>query len=103
MPKSLELVPNLGQMVRQARRDMGMSHEDLGRKIRERVSVLRKIESDKMVPDLVLAEKLEHALKIKLRVPPSEPKAQISSTNKPQGATLGDLISFNLNQEEAEK
>lgn len=103
MPESLELVPNLGQMVRQARRDMGMSHDDLGRKIRERVSVLRKIESDKMVPDLVLAEKLEHALKIKLRVPPSEPKAQISSTNKPQGATLGDLISFKLKQEEAEK
>jgi putative transcription factor len=103
MPDTLELVSNLGQMVRQARRDMGMSHEDLGRKIRERVSVLRKIESDKMIPDFVLAEKLEHALKIKLRVPPSEPKAQISSTNKPKGTTLGDLISFKLKQEEAEK
>ncbi len=103
LPDTLDLVPNLGQMVRQARRDMGMSHEDLGRKISERVSVLRKIESDKMVPDLVLAEKLEHTLKIKLRVPPSEPKAQISATNKPQSTTLGDLISFKLKQEEVEK
>ena len=103
LPDTLELVPNLGEMVRQARRDKGLSHEDLGRKISERVSVLRKIESDKMVPDLVLTEKLEHALKIKLRAPPIEPKAQISATNKPQSTTLGDLISFKLKQEEVEK
>ena len=102
VPETLELVENFGQLVRQAREDLGLSHEDLGRKIRERVSVLRKIESGKLVPDLGLAEKLEHILKIKLRVPPLEPKAQISPTNKPQGTTLGDLINFKL-KEEGEK
>jgi putative transcription factor len=90
--ETMELVDNLGQQVRQARRGLGLSHEDLGRKIREKVSVLRKIESGKMAPDLVLAEKLEHALKIKLRVPPSEPKTQFVSLSKPRGATLGDLV-----------
>ena len=90
--ETLELVDDFGQRVRQARRGLEMSHEDLGRKIREKVSVLRKIESGKMVPDLVLAEKLEHALKIKLRVPPSEPKTQFVSLSKPRGTTLGDLI-----------
>jgi ribosome-binding protein aMBF1 (putative translation factor) len=45
-----------------------------------------------MVPDLVLAQKLEHALKIKLRVPASEPKAQFVSLSKPRGTTLGDLV-----------
>ena len=69
-----------------------MSHEDLGRKIREKVSVLRKIESGKMVPDLGLAERLEHALKVKLRVPSSEPKAQYVSLSKPRVTTLGDLV-----------
>jgi putative transcription factor len=90
--ETLELVDDFGQRVRQARRGLEMSHEDLGRKIREKVSVLRKIESGKMVPDLVLAEKLEHALKVKLRVPPSEPKTQFVSLSKPRGTTLGDLV-----------
>ncbi|UCC58824.1 MAG: TIGR00270 family protein [Candidatus Bathyarchaeum sp.] len=90
--ETLELVDDFGKRVRQARRGLELSHEDLGRKIREKVSVLRKIESGKMVPDLVLAEKLEHALKIKLRVPPSEPKTQFVTLSKPRGTTLGDLV-----------
>ncbi|MCW4015698.1 MAG: multiprotein bridging factor aMBF1 [Candidatus Bathyarchaeota archaeon] len=102
VPETLELVENLGQLVRQARESLGMSHDDLGKKTRERVSVLRKIESGKMVPDLVLAEKLEHTLKIKLRVPPSEPKAQFNASSKPHGTTLGDLIQFKVKKREAE-
>ena len=54
--ETLELVENLGHVVRQARESSGMSHEDLGRKTKERVSVLRKIESGKMDPVLGLAE-----------------------------------------------
>ncbi len=103
VPETLEVVDNFAQLVRQAREGLGMSHEDLGRKIRERVSVLRKIESGKMVPDLGLAEKLEHTLKIKLRVPTSDPKAQSSSSSKPRGTTLGDIIKFKVNEEEAGK
>jgi putative transcription factor len=91
--ETLELVSDFSQRVKQARRGLGLSHEDLGRKIREKVSVLRKIESNKMAPDLVLAEKLEHALKIKLRVPPSEkPETQFVSLTKPRSTTLGDII-----------
>jgi putative transcription factor len=101
--ETLELVSDFAPLVRQAREGLGLSHEDLGRTIRERVSVLRKIESGKMVPDLALAEKLEHTLRIKLRVPPSEPKAQLTPSSKPRGTTLGDLIQFKLNEEEAEK
>ena len=103
VPEAFELVADLGQQVRQAREQLDLNHEDLGRKIREKVSVLRKIESGKMVPDLALAEKLEHTLKIRLRVPPSEPKAQLSSSSKPRGTTLGDLIQFKLKEKEAEK
>ena len=99
--ETLELVGDFGQRVRQAREGLGLSHEDLGRKIRERVSVIRKIESGKMVPDLVLAEKLEHALKIKLRVPVSEPNVQPVLSSKPRGTTLGDLIQFKVKEKEA--
>jgi len=101
--ETLELVGDFGQRVRQAREGLGLSHEDLGRKIRERVSVLRKIESGKMVPDLVLAEKLEHALKITLRVPASEPNVQPVLSSKPRGTTLGDLIQFKVKEKEAQK
>jgi putative transcription factor len=101
--ETLELVGDLGQRVRQAREGLELSHEDLGRKIRERVSVLRKIESGKMVPDLMLAEKLEHALKIKLRVPASEPKVQPVLSSKPRGTILGDLIQFKVKEKEAKK
>jgi len=101
--ETLELVGDFGQRVRQAREGLELSHEDLGRKIRERVSVLRKIESGKMIPDLVLAEKLEHALKITLRVPASEPNVQPVLSSKPRGTTLGDLIQFKVKEKEAQK
>ena len=101
--EEFEVVTDVGQQVRQARGHLNLSHEDLGRKIREKVSVLRKIESGKMIPDLVLAEKLEHALKIKLRVPASEPNVQPVSSSKPHGTTLGDLIQFKVKEKEAQK
>lgn len=101
--ETLELVDDFGQRVRQARRKLELSHKDLGRKIREKVSVLRKIESGKMVPDLVLAEKLEHALKIKLRVPPQEPKTQFVLLSRPRGTTLGDLVSPKWQTKEKKK
>jgi putative transcription factor len=101
--ETLELVDDLGQQVRQARRGLALSHEDLGRKISEKVSVIRKIESGKMIPDLALAEKLEHALKITLRVPASEPKVQPALSSKPHGTTLGDLIQFKMKDKEAKK
>ena len=101
--ETLELVGDFGQRVRQAREGLGLSHEDLGRKIREKVSVLRKIEIGKMVPDLVLAEKLEHALKITLRVPASEPNVQPVLSSKPRGTTLGDLIQFKVKEKEEQK
>ena len=100
--ETLELVGDFGQRVRQAREGLELSHEDLGRKIREKVSVLRKIESGKMVPDLGLAEKLEHTLKIKLRVLVTEPKAQISTSSRPHGATFGDLIQFKVKKKGAQ-
>ena len=97
---NLEIVSDVGTRVRHAREEAGLSHEDLGRKTREKVSVLRKIESGKMVPDLALAEKLEHTLKITLRVPPEEPKVQSVSSSKSRGTTLGDIIQLKLRDEE---
>lgn len=89
---ALELVDDYRLRVRRARESLGLTHEDLGTRISEKVSVLRKIESGKMVPDHGVAEKLEHALKVKLLVPPSEPKAPITIPSHPREITLGEMI-----------
>ena len=101
LSEDLELIENFGARIREARRDAGLSHENLGREIRERVSVLRKIEIGKMTPNHLLAKKLEHALKVTLLVPPSEPRAARGFLSKPRGVTLGDIV--NLKKGKAEE
>jgi len=100
LQETLELVEDFSFRVRQAREKLGLSQEDLGRKLNEKVSVLRKIESGKMTPDHRLAEKLEHALKIRLLVPFSEPKVPPKVLSGPIEVTLGDIV--NVRKEKAE-
>jgi len=91
--EAFELIDDFGAKIKQAREKIGLSHEDFGKKIREKVSVLRKIESEKMTPDNILIEKLQHALKIKLMVPVSEPAipTKAMATSRPSKLTLGDV------------
>jgi len=101
--ENLELTRDFALQVRRARERLELSHEDLGRKIGEKVSVLRKIESGKMTPDLMLAGKLEHALKIRLLVPPSEPKTPPIALSQPREITLGELVGVEEKKTEATK
>ena len=61
-----ELIEDFNDEVRKARESKNWSREDLGRKINERVSVITRIETGKMTPDIKLTKKLEKALNIKL-------------------------------------
>ena len=101
--ETLELIDDFSPKIRQAREKLGLSHEDLGRKISEKVSVLRKIETGKMTPDHQLAEKLEHTLRIKLLVPPSELKVSPSNLSKPPEITLGKVVHLKKRKTEATK
>lgn len=91
--EDLELVEDYKSLVRKAREGMGLTHDELSRKIGERVSVLQKLETGKMIPDQALTRKLEHTLKIKILQP--APKA---SPGKFKGKllepTLGDIVSI---------
>ncbi|MEM3641932.1 MAG: multiprotein bridging factor aMBF1 [Candidatus Bathyarchaeia archaeon] len=93
----LELVEDFDVRIKRAREKLGLTHEDLGRKINEKVSVLRKIETRKIKPDDKLAAKLEHALKIKLLMPALEEKASSTTIHEPsrRELTLGDLVRLN--------
>jgi len=91
-----EIIQDYTAKIRQAREKLGLTHEELAKKINEKTSVIGKLETGKIQPSNILATKLEHALKIKLLTPITEEKAapQISkAANREQ--TLGDLIQFN--------
>lgn len=87
-----EVVEGYHTKIRQARERLGLSHEELGKKINEKASVLSKLETGKMTPNNVLVSKLEHALKIKLLVPISEDKVAESPRAQNRELTLGDLM-----------
>jgi len=92
---ALELIEDYPKRIRQAREKLGWTHEDLGRKINERVSLLKKIETGKMTPTQSLAEKLQHVLRIKLLAPAAEvkvPQKALAAAKARQEITLGDLI-----------
>lgn len=61
-----ELVEDFNIVVRKAREAKGWTREELGAKIYEKVSVINRIESGKMEPDVKLAKKLEKTLNITL-------------------------------------
>jgi putative transcription factor len=95
LESNLELVEDFGTRIRQAREAQGLGHEELGKKLNEKVSVLKKLESHKMRPDNRLAEKLQYTLKIRLLVPAREkkfPKELLTTAPPSKTVTLGDLL-----------
>jgi len=105
LESTLELVDDYDVKVRQAREQLGLTHEELGKKINEKVSVLKKVETRKIKPDDKLAAKLEHALRIKLLVPASTEKvpATVASKQPSRGLTLGDIIQFDKDKSRTEE
>ncbi|MBN1358301.1 TIGR00270 family protein [Candidatus Bathyarchaeota archaeon] len=96
-----EIVERYDSKIRQAREKLGLSHEELGKKINEKASLLSKLETGKMTPNNQLVTKLEHVLKIKLLVPIKEEKISQGFPKSPnRGTTLGDLIQLNKRGEE---
>ena len=62
------LTPNFARTIREARMRMGLTHEQLGMKMNEKVQILKKFETGALKPDEILAKKLERHLGIKLYV-----------------------------------
>jgi putative transcription factor len=98
-----ELVEDYALKIRTAREKLGLNHEDLGKKINEKASLLRHVETGKASPNNQLANKLEHALKIKLMVPIADEKVTAAPKKMAasEGLTLGDLIDMSKEDEEA--
>lgn len=87
-----ELVEDFETIVRKAREVKGLSREELGEKIYEKVSVINRIESGKMVPDIKLAKKLEKTLNITLIEKISDMDLEDFKNRTSGGPTLGDIV-----------
>jgi len=98
-----EVAEDYASKIRVAREKLMLTHEELGKKINEKASVLRNLEVGKMAPNNQLASKLEHMLKIKLLVPISQEKVNPIPKSANQELTLGDIVEIDRDEEAASK
>jgi putative transcription factor len=89
--QELDIADNYPQIIQKARRKHGLSQEDLAMKVKERLSVIQKIELGKMSPNMRLAKELEHVLRIKLLVLTSEPPVPKLTPGATKEVTLADV------------
>ncbi|MEW6329184.1 MAG: multiprotein bridging factor aMBF1 [Candidatus Micrarchaeota archaeon] len=89
--REIELVPDFGERIRNARKKMHLERAVLGEMINEKESFLERVENDKAVPTEALARKLEKALGIKLleEVTYGEVSGKAAGAG---GVTLGDIV-----------
>ncbi|GAB4317175.1 MAG: multiprotein bridging factor aMBF1 [Methanobacteriaceae archaeon] len=86
-----EVHEEYNKIVRDAREKKGWSREDLAEKIYEKVSVINRIESGKMIPDVKLAKKLENILKISITEKIEDSESQEFKATNIRGSTIGDI------------
>jgi len=84
------LVQDYSAKVKNAREQLGMKQEDLGKKINERDSLIHKVETGAIEPNIPLARKLEKFLNIKLVEEHQEDKNLVPKSKKGE-VTLGDF------------
>ena len=101
---TMELVEDYSQRIRKGRERLNLTHEELSRKLGERVSVLQKMETGKMTPDQTLTKKLEYTLKIKLlETSPKMSDAEKSYVKSNYDLTLGDVVIIQKQKSDAEE
>ncbi|MEM4196187.1 MAG: helix-turn-helix domain-containing protein, partial [Methanothermobacter sp.] len=86
-----EVVEDYGEIIRAERESRGWSREDLAERINEKVSVINRIESERMEPDIKLARKLEKLLKIKILEKFEAGEEEKIEGGGFRGATIGDI------------
>ena len=66
LAEEYEYVENFGSIVRKARESMGLSQDELASLVKEKATVIRKIEQGELHPPIDLARRLEKTLKIRI-------------------------------------
>ena len=84
-----EMKSDYGKLIIQARKKMGLERKDFAMKINEKESIIKRIESQEMVPDEKLQKKIEGFLEIKLSE--AYEKARLNNQPNKENLTLGDI------------
>ncbi|WNY28955.1 hypothetical protein MmiEs2_11680 [Methanimicrococcus stummii] len=84
-----ELVEDYDAVIKKAREAKGLSQEDLALKIKEKASLIKKIERKEIHPEESVMKKLEKELNIKLTE--SFDSSETFQNRSTGGATLGDI------------
>jgi putative transcription factor len=88
----VEIIPEYGQTIREAREKLGLSHEELASAIKEKAALIKKIERQELAPEDDVRKKLEKELNIRLTDQPAEEKVKYRAGGK--GLTLGDIANI---------
>jgi Predicted transcription factor, homolog of eukaryotic MBF1 len=87
-----DIVDGYGEIVKKAREGMGLTRQELAKKISESESYLEHIEKERMRPTLKTAKKLERALGIKLIEKTTEVIIEKTEKKKGEEPTLEDFV-----------
>jgi putative transcription factor len=85
----VEIVPEYGRVIREARERLGLTPDELASTIKEKAALIKKIERQELVPEDRVRKKLEKELNIKLTDQATEEKVKYHGGAK--GLTLGDI------------
>lgn len=85
------IVPDYAQKIKKKREKLGLKQVDFAKQVRERDSLISKIETGAIEPNIKLARKLERYLKIKL-VEEYQEKPKMLAKSDDKGVTIGDMI-----------
>jgi uncharacterized protein (TIGR00270 family) len=97
--EGLELIMDYGVTIRKARQKKRLNIEDFSRMIKEKESVVKKLEQEDLNPDRKLIRKLENALNITL-LEASTPTAVPTARKASSGRTLGDIWKLSQTEED---
>ena len=87
----LDIADDFAERVRKYRSKLGLSQEELAKRVKEKLSVIQKVETGKISPNSRLCRALEHELKVKLLVPHAEIE-DVPKGIAPTEVTLGDIV-----------
>lgn len=85
-----ELVQDAGRRVKRAREDRELTVSELAKQLKEKASVVRRVEAGRLKPDRSLARKFEKQLGVTLYEQPPEASGGTREQSE-QERTLGDV------------
>lgn len=92
--ENYEVIENFSEKIKKGREKKGISQEEFAKLIKEKLSIIQKIESGKMAPSLKLSREIEHILKIELLSNRKKELEDISQINTKSTLTIGDILHF---------